>query len=238
MRIIKLDEVDSTQNIAKKLCEEVEEDFVVVAKRQTSGYGRKGNIWFSPEGGLWFTLAIKNVNKKLELVPIIVAVSVAKMLERIIKINIQLKWPNDIYINNRKIGGIICEATTIGESLNRLLIGVGINVNIDEMPMEISYKSTSIKIETGREYNIMEILREIIKEIYANMSANMDEILREWRDRDIIVGRKVKILLTNKNIEAKVIEINSDGSITIEYDNKWIYLNYWQVNGIEILNSI
>jgi BirA family biotin operon repressor/biotin-[acetyl-CoA-carboxylase] ligase len=236
MKIIVLNEVDSTQNIARKLCEKESGDFIVVAKRQIAGYGRKGNVWISPEGGLWFTMVIRNVKTNLSTLPMIIAISTAKTIEKHAKINIKLKWPNDLYIGSKKVGGILCETILSGEEVKAILVGIGLNVNINEIPEEIKGKATSIKIETGKEHNLMELLKVIVEEVYEDMKKPINEIMEEWIRRDILVGRNVELKVNGGRMKAYVSKINEDGSITIKHDSLEAKIYYWQIDGIEILN--
>lgn len=235
MKVIEVEEVDSTQKLAKRLLETISGDFIVTAKIQTAGYGRKRNKWFSPNGGLWFTLVIRREKLNLNILPIIVSVAIAKVLERSINVNVQLKWPNDIYMKNKKIGGVICEATIIGERINAILIGVGLNVNINEIPEEIKDKATSIKIETGKTYDNNKLLREIVNEIYRNLEVNIKEIIEYWRNKDITINKRIRSTYEGKTIEGIVLDINYDGSLKVLTDNcQNIY--HWEIDSIEILN--
>jgi len=236
MKIVVLDEVDSTQNIARKLCEKETEDFIVVARRQSAGYGRKGDIWLSPEGGLWFTMVIRNVKANLSTLPMIVAVSTAKAVEKNTEVNVNLKWPNDLYIGKRKVGGILCEVVMSGEEVKAVLIGVGLNVNISEIPEKIKSKATSIKIETGEEHNLMKLLKEIVKEVYEDLKKPFKEIMEEWIRRDMLVGREAELKVDGRRVKAYISKLNEDGSITIKHDSFEAKIYYWQIDGIEILS--
>ncbi|MEM1549989.1 MAG: biotin--[acetyl-CoA-carboxylase] ligase [Candidatus Methanomethylicia archaeon] len=235
MEIIEVEEVDSTQNLARRLLEIISGDFIVIAKKQTSGYGRKKSKWFSPDGGLWFTLVIRREELNLNILPIIVSVSIAKVLEKSINVDVQLKWPNDIYMKNKKIGGIICEAIIIGERINAILIGVGLNVNIDEIPEEIKDKATSMKIETGKTYDNNKLLREIVNEIYGSLKVDIKEIINYWRNKDITINKRIRFTYKGKIIEGIVLDINDDGSLKILTDN-YQNIYHWEIDNIEILN--
>jgi len=235
MKIIEVDEVDSTQKLAKKLLEEITEDYIVTAKKQTAGYGRRKNQWLSPEGGLWFTLVIRRRKLNLNILPMIIAISVAKALERIIERNIQLKWPNDIYMEYKKVGGILCEVVMFGEEINAILIGIGLNVNIDEIPEEIKGKATSIKIETGKSYDNMRLLREIVDEIYRNLELKIEDVINYWKTKDIMLDKKIRFEYYNEIVEGEVLDIENDGSLKILTDRCQMRIYHWEINNIEIL---
>ncbi|MCS7365916.1 MAG: biotin--[acetyl-CoA-carboxylase] ligase, partial [archaeon GB-1867-035] len=145
---------------------------------------------------------------------------VRKAINEICKIDVKVKWPNDIVINSKKLGGIICEAILAGEKLEYLIVGIGINVNIEhrQFPSQLKKQATSILIVTGRKFKIESILNEIIKNLDAYkklIENNLEEkILNEWRKHDIILGRKVKVSNREK-IVGYAVDIKDDGALIL-----------------------
>lgn len=222
MKIFKFNEVESTQKIAKNILKEnLSEEFIVIAEKQTNGYGRHGRKWHSPKGGIYATIVLKAFKGNLNLISQAAALAVRKAINRICQINAKVKWPNDIIVNNRKIGGIISEAIIVGNKPKHLIIGIGVNVNIgrEQLPPELREKATSTLIEAGRNFNIEEILNEIIRNLVEYkklLEKNRDsKILKEWRRHDIILGRKVRII-NKKEIVGYANDINCNGALILK----------------------
>ncbi len=202
-------EVGSTNNIAKKMIlKEKEGGFAVISDIQTAGYGRRGDFWESPKGGLWCSLAIKpDINPSIiGLIPIICALSVSKALESH-DIKTRLKWPNDI-LHSRdeaKIAGIIVEGKVSSKMVEYIIIGIGINVNIELeqfSPPLRNHITSTLKIKRTK-ISLEELLHTIIfylEEGFDKMKKGEENhILSQWKQRDNILGRK--IVITSNNIE-------------------------------------
>ena len=168
--IIYLKKVDSTNNFASNLIINKEESqkslngTVVLAETQEKGKGRLERVWVSPEGGLWFTIILKTrlEEKNLPEVTLIAAYSIAAVLDTEYKIKAIIKWPNDIYYEKLKLGGILTEVEKINSNIY-LIIGIGINANLDTEDLApFGKKSVSIKTILGkdieREYFLSKIL--------------------------------------------------------------------------------
>ena len=179
LKIIKLSAIDSTNSYLKQLAKEsvLADETVVLTKRQLSGRGQMGNGWVSREGqSLTFSMFKAFENLKIEQQFIIsMAVSVA-ILEGLKSLNIPkmaIKWPNDILSANGKIGGILIENLLEGDSIKYSIIGIGLNVNETNFPN--LPQASSLKLETGKTFQLEEVLDIIMKSIFKklkNISAN------------------------------------------------------------------
>ena len=169
--IIYLKKVDSTNNFASKLIKK-RSDFknsplegtVVLAETQEKGKGRLERVWISPEGGLWFTIILKTTleEKNLPEVTLIAAYSIAAVLDAEYNIKTIIKWPNDIYYEKLKLGGILTEVEKIDSSIY-LIIGIGINANLDiEDLAPFGKKSVSIKTIFGKDIERESFLSKIL----------------------------------------------------------------------------
>jgi len=240
MKEIRVDVTDSTQTLAKRLSHIIEGDFIVIAKTQYKGYGRYGRKWFSPEGGLWATLTIRNISiERLTMMPMIAGIAAAETLQKYINMHVKLKWPNDLIIGDKKIGGILCEAEIEEEKVKNMFIGIGVNINISERELlkELKDKATSLMIETNKTHNINEILFEIVNKIYSLMNEKSEKIIEKWKAHDYLAGRKVKISLEGQTLIGRT-KINSDGSLTIITESGEEYRLYSnRVERVDILNS-
>ena len=176
--IIYLKKVDSTNNFASHLIKSKKEKYesldgtVILAETQEKGRGRLERIWLSPSGGLWFTILLRTELKEKELpeVTLIAAYSVASVIDGQYGINAVIKWPNDIYYRQSKLGGILTEVEKVDGSVF-LIIGIGINANLDVADFAPLIKeSTSIKIISGKDIEREQLLSKILLDFEKNYS--------------------------------------------------------------------
>ena len=135
------DEVDSTNTRAKFLAEEgAVHGTLVAAEQQNAGKGRRGHTWESPRGnGIWMTLILKPdiLPQSASMVTLIAALAIARSIKKSYGLDAKIKWPNDIVINGKKVCGILTEMSSDIETINYIIIGMGINANITLFPEEI-----------------------------------------------------------------------------------------------------
>lgn len=163
MIIKRFEKIDSTNELAKRL--QPEPWTVILAKEQKKGYGQEGRNWYSPKGGLYFTLVLPRLKiDNLQFLTLLISFSVAKVIKEKLGLEPFIKLPNDVYVNQKKIAGILIE-NIMGKELLFSIAGIGINTNIDNFPKELKDIATSIKIELGRKINNEKLLKEIISEI-------------------------------------------------------------------------
>ncbi|MFA5080431.1 MAG: biotin--[acetyl-CoA-carboxylase] ligase [Candidatus Paceibacterota bacterium] len=163
--IIRFDSLPSTSLKAKELVNNCIPWTVIVAEQQYSGHGTKGTDWFSPKGGLYFSVILPPANiQDLQIITILSAFTIAKVVKNNFYLEPMIKIPNDIFINGKKFCGILTE-NIIGQDVKVSIIGIGINTNIIDFPNELMGKATSILNETGVEVNHNKILSEIILDL-------------------------------------------------------------------------
>lgn len=161
MKIKKYKVVSSTNLIAKRL--RPEPWLVILAEKQTVGYGKKLSRWFSPKGGLYFSIVLpKSKIEDLQTLTILAAFIVAKTIKDNFPLEPLIKLPNDVLLNQKKICGILTE-NIIGKEVRSSVIGIGLNTNIDKFPKELEDEATSLKIELGKEVNNEKILKQIVE---------------------------------------------------------------------------
>ncbi|MDD5621856.1 MAG: biotin--[acetyl-CoA-carboxylase] ligase [Actinomycetota bacterium] len=174
--IIYLKKVDSTNNFALRLIKNRKEEnenpdgTVILAETQEKGRGRLERNWLSPSGGLWFTLILRTTLKEKELpeVVLIAAYSVTAVLKAGYGIDAIIKWPNDIYCGKSKLGGILAEVEKVDDNVF-LIIGIGINVNLDTTDIApVVKESTSIKIIIGKDIKRENLLSKILLDFEKN----------------------------------------------------------------------
>ncbi len=166
MRILKFKKLDSTQKKAKEIVQKMKPWTIILAEEQISGYGRKGNFWYSPRGGLYFSVILPKAKiEDLQIMTILSAFCVAKILKEDFQLEPFIKLPNDIYVRGKKICGILTENLIFGKEIRASIIGIGLNTNIEKFPENLKEKSTSLKIELKSEINNNKVLERIVKEM-------------------------------------------------------------------------
>jgi len=161
MKIKKYKVVSSTNLLAKKL--RPEPWLIILAEKQTVGYGKKSSRWFSPKGGLYFSIVLpKSKIEDLQTLTILAAFIVAKTIKDNFSLEPLIKLPNDVLLDQKKICGILTE-NIIGKEVKSSVIGIGLNTNIDKFPKELEDEATSLKIELGKEVDNEKILKQIVE---------------------------------------------------------------------------
>ena len=223
-------EVESTNALAlAALKEGAPEGTVFVADRQSAGRGRRQpggerRPWFSPPGkNLYFSVVARPavaVDQSAGLT-LAVGVELADMLRRSTKLEIEVKWPNDLYVGERKLGGILTEGVTKARGLDGVAVGVGLNINaeVDEFPEELRQRATSLVDETGGVYDRLALAVEAPEvvldacERYADEGlAAFSQRLKRWdwlRDRPVLV----------EGAEGRARGIGSRGGLKVEFDD-------------------
>ena len=163
MLLKKYESVNSTSTVAKKM--NYEPWTVIWAEEQTSGRGQKINTWFSPKGGLYFSIILpKNTIEDLQTLTILASLVTAKIIKENFEVEPFIKLPNDIFINQKKVGGILTE-NIIGQNVKFSIMGIGLDTNIEKFPKELENIATSLKIETGKQVDNEKILKQIVQGI-------------------------------------------------------------------------
>ena len=221
-------ETDSTNNVAKALAEQgAEEGTIIIAETQTYGKGRLGRKWESPKGGVWLSIILKPKLKMREIVKInlLAAVAVAKTIREEFKLNAEVKWPNDILIDRRKVCGILTEAVSEGDRAKYVILGIGINANFElaALPETLRATATSLKEILGKEVDREKFICNLLKnfEVYYEKfkEGKTDLILNDWRKLSCILNRKVQISDYKKKFEGLAIDIDKDGYLIVKLNN-------------------
>lgn len=224
--------VDSTNRVAKRLAYHgAPEGTIVVAEEQTGGKGRLERKYFSPRGkGIWFSVVLRPtfLPRSAYKCTLMAAVAVA---EAMISFNLkpEIKWPNDIMFNGRKVVGILTEMTGEIDKITYLVVGIGINVNIDrdEFPEELQNVVASLKEMNGGEpLSRVKILRTVLEELdklYREVTVSgFDGVIERWRKYNITLGKNVRIVSASDGSESfsgKAVDLNSDGALIVETEH-------------------
>jgi len=191
---------------------------VILAQKQTSGKGRSGRKWFSDTGNLYFSIILSRLPiEKLLPLNIIIGYAICDAIRHYAEV--KLKWPNDIVYNGKKIGGILIETKFSGNTLEKIVVGIGINVNQKEFDNEISYLATSLSIITGQNINLEDILTRIlvnIEKYYKNLLKNRIDIIEKWCKYSNNFGRNIKIHINGVKVEFIEKGITENGELIVE----------------------
>ncbi len=191
--LIKLDKVTSTQDFAEAIYSMLYSDFIVYAEEQTKARGRYKREWYSPKGGLWFTYCKKRFSaEEIPITTLKAALAIRDVLGKYV--DAKIRWPNDIVVNNRKISGILVEGIVQGSD-SSIFIGAGVNSNIKNFPLDLN--ATSTLIETGKELNNEDLLKDIIDRIDIYLNKDNDSTIEEINTFLSIKDKKVKIYGNN-----------------------------------------
>ena len=219
-------EVMSTNTVAKFLSEnDVSNGTVIISEKQSGAKGRLGKSWESPLGGIWLSLVVKpNVDhSKIPMITLATGVAVVKTLERIGIENAEIKWPNDVMINDKKVCGILTEAITKFNSIESVIIGVGIDANFDVnvLSEELQEGTTTLDIELGHRVNENEIIRFFLEEFEKIGTlfedGKFEGILKEWRKYSYSIGKIVEVREPfSKSYDGYVLGISREGALVVE----------------------
>ncbi|WP_442594492.1 biotin--[acetyl-CoA-carboxylase] ligase [Neobacillus sp. D3-1R] len=218
--------VESTQKIAQRLAyENAPEGTIVVAEEQLSGRGRMDRKWYSPKyTGVWMSIILRpNIPlAKAPQLTLIAAVAVVQSIEELTGLSPEIKWPNDILINGKKMTGILTELQAEADRINSVIMGIGINVNqqIKDFPSEIQEIATSIAIEKGSKISRAAIIRSVLFHLEKLYQLYLDKgfypIKLLWEGYAISIGKNIKARTLTNIIEGKALGITDDGVLRIE----------------------
>lgn len=221
-----LPEVDSTNLYAKKWAIEGAVDgAVVVADMQTGGRGRLGRAWSSPSGnGLWMSVVLRPLiaPDKAPQITLATAVGVAAGL-RDLGYDAGIKWPNDIYINGRKVCGMLTEMHASMESVEWVVVGIGINCLNREFPPEIRDIATSLALSGEKPVVRAEVAAAVLNRLeeYYDMlyREGFGRIREEWLANNITLGKPVKITTLTETMYGQALDMNEDGSLLLQRED-------------------
>ncbi len=222
--IIELDVVDSTNNYASKLVAEMEvlEGTVLIAHFQGEGKGQRGNVWTSEPGkNLTFSLVLKP--KKVSpseafVISKIVSLAICKYLETVVEEDVFIKWPNDIYVGEKKICGILIENQFKGKNFENAIIGIGLNVN--QTNFQNLPRVTSLILELKKELELRSVLEVLLKSIeifYLRFQREgISEIHEEYLTNLLFIDEMRRYKTSQGKIIGKIVNVLSNGKVEIE----------------------
>lgn len=200
------------------------EGTVVLAEAQTKGRGRLGRSWFSPKyKGIYLSLLLrpKILPTQTPLLTLLSGVSVCEAIQGVTALDARLKWPNDIFIQHKKLGGILTELAAETDVTAFVVIGIGLNVNNEKKDLVAG--ATSLKELKRQKINRRELLQELLRRIEANYLSFQEKgatiILDKWRNFNLTLGKRVKVILPKAQLEGEALDIDSDGGLLLRKDS-------------------
>ncbi len=225
--IIRYSSIESTNAAAKEIAQKgtVQDGTVILSKTQTKGRGRKDRKWFSPEGGLWFSVIIYPDLEpdRAMLVTMATSAAIVEGILRYCNKESQIKWPNDVLIDKKKVAGVLTELHAEKGRLEYMVVGVGVNVN-NRLPEELHETATSIKREIDSEIETESLFKNILRvmdELYRTLIAGEYEEIRErWLAHTNMIGKKIKIHEFDSVRTGVVKGIDKSGGLLVDIDGK------------------
>ena len=217
--------LDSTHTLAKELAVQgAPEGTLVLTEEQKAGRGRMGRRWISPGYvNLLFSFLLRPQIQKEQVfvTTMILALATIEAIERRTGLTSTIKWPNDIYVAGKKLGGILTEFSLSQGEIDHIILGLGLNVNWNpDQTEEVSNLATSILAETGSKVSRNDLLVTILEifEIYYRevLSGRIDDFYRTWNEASMIIGRDVEIRSPREKTQGKVLRIDRSGALVIK----------------------
>ena len=226
-QIVCHEEIDSTNNEAKRLAMEgAAEGTVVVAESQTGGKGRLERQFFSPKGkGIWFSVILrpKFLPQEAPKCTLLAAVAVARAMTEF-GLRPGIKWPNDLLYDNKKLVGILTEMSAEMDGINYIVIGTGINVNIaeKEFPEELRGVATSLLQMKGKQLPRVKFFQAVLRaldDLYIRVQAEgFGPVFAEWRQYSITLGQEVRVIGVRDGevYSGRAVDIDEDGALLVD----------------------
>jgi BirA family biotin operon repressor/biotin-[acetyl-CoA-carboxylase] ligase len=226
VRLVCFDNVDSTNDVAKRFIEEgVCERLVVISDYQSAGRGRFHRGWESPRGGLYASLVTEPVLSpaRLPLMGMLLGCSAVSAIHSLSAVDARLKWPNDIVVDEKKVAGILSEAVTEGNQVVAVILGIGVNVNLwlDDYPEDLRGSITTILLETGEESSTEDLAALLLNEVYGRIREvetrqTFESILSEYKSVCNTLGRSVRVEQADRTFEGTAVNIDEYGALIVE----------------------
>jgi BirA family biotin operon repressor/biotin-[acetyl-CoA-carboxylase] ligase len=228
-RILYREEVTSTQDVAEELARQgVDEGVAVISERQTKGRGRKGRIWASPDReGVYLSLILRpNLTPaQVAQIPLIGGVAVSKAIERVTSLQPRIKWPNDITLGGKKVGGILTEMSGEIDRVNYIVLGTGINVNTQRslLPEPVRRIATSLAEECGERVSRVRFVQCLLAEfegLYSEfLVSGFGTIREEWKALSDSIGSWVRVCGEVEETEGEVLDIDKEGFLLVRKED-------------------
>jgi BirA family biotin operon repressor/biotin-[acetyl-CoA-carboxylase] ligase len=211
-------QIGSTMDAARELARKgARGGTIVIAEAQTRGRGRLNRQWLSPEGGIYFTLILrpKISPAYAPRINLMASVAVAATIRHLFGLKAELKWPNDVLIEGKKVCGILAEMDAETDVINFVNVGIGVNANTSVAQFEET--ATSLKDMLGRGISRKELLRALLTEIERREALLMEsDLLEEWKRLSATLNKNVRIVSLGEEVTGQAIDIDATGALIVK----------------------
>ena len=224
-KLYAFDTIDSTNQFAKTLAVKGEpEGTLVYAETQTAGRGRWGRTWDSTyRKGLWFSIVLRPAVKmeQATLLTLLAATSIAAGIEKILGIGVCVKWPNDLFVQNKKVGGVLLETSQRQNQMPYVVMGVGLNVcqTKEDFSPDIQKSASSLEMVSGLKIDrislFADLLYQLEQDYQRSQREGFDFILNEWTDRNSILDADITFKISDRNIRGRVKGFQPNGDLLL-----------------------
>ena len=227
--IVHFYDTSSTNNEAKRLAaDDAVEGTIVVSEAQTLGRGRLNRGWFSPPGGgVWVSVILRPPFPPQEApkCTLMAAVATVEAIREASGLNCGIKWPNDILWQGRKLVGILTEMSAEMDAINFVVLGIGINVSLQEsdFPEELRNIVASVSMGAEREVSRVEVLQKLLERLeywyQVVKQEGFEPVLEAWRRESVTLGQPVRVLAGEETYDGVAEELAEDGSLLVRTEN-------------------
>ena len=227
------DIIDSTQNYASSIAKNPKENgTIIISEKQSSGKGRMNRKWMSPKGGLWFSIILhpKFDVSLVTIFPLAASLALANAIEKTLGKKPELKWPNDVTIKHKKVAGMLVDLSLTSNSIESLILGVGINFKIDSVKLEKTIKKmgnfygVASLVSKTEDKNPLKLMQVFLVEL-EKMCETLDQgkhkkIINDWTKKSSTIGKNATVYTSAGKITGKAIRIDNDGALVISHASK------------------
>lgn len=215
--------VDSTNRVAKELAEKgASEGTLVIAEEQTQGRGRMGRPWISPAGGIWMSLILRPhlPPYRVQGITLVASVAVVEAIKAVTGLRPLIKWPNDIYLEDKKVCGILTEMKGETDRVDYIVIGIGLNANNTFSGLkEEAPAAGALRGFLGRQTDRKELVRSILsfleKAYLGYCREGIDPVLEQWRNNNFTLGRHVVLRMGGREFAGVAEDITAEGGLLL-----------------------
>ena len=223
-----LEEIDSTNSFILDKKNKIEHDgSIVLAEKQTKGRGRRDKVWYSEKGlNLNFSILItdkKLLSRNLNILNLGLSLVISNSIDNLYSVQSNVKWPNDVLINGKKTAGILLESNSKGSSIEKLIIGIGVNVNQTSFMGEFNLPPTSIKLVTKKNIEREKLLAEILnnlEDIINRIKSKPKSILEDWINKCASIGKRIDVDQDGKILTGIFEDLDENGFLLLRIKDK------------------
>jgi BirA family biotin operon repressor/biotin-[acetyl-CoA-carboxylase] ligase len=209
------EQIGSTNQRARELADDGRENVVVLADEQTGGRGRLDRTWSSPPGGVWLSILLRPDVPPTQAPAFTLAAAVATT--RAVRnrgVDASIKWPNDVLVGNSKLAGILTEMEGEADRVSWLIVGIGINANVDTEDLTADGPVTSLREESG-DIERRALVQDLLTEFHS-LRDDIEDVLPAWRDLSATLGRAVRVDTAGETIEGEAVDVTFPGTLVVE----------------------